>query len=106
MWSTHYWYTLFSIVNEISKEKEPDEENVKSIIYGICLYVPCAKCKEHFKTYIKEHPLDVKNLKRWLSDYRQNTKPIVRARKGCCGKSKLKETKVTNTKRIQGLRNF
>ena len=105
MWSAHYWFVLNSIVREVSKEENPDEKEVKVVIDGICLRVPCSKCRDHYRRYVMENPLDVKNIVHWMNKYRQSTKPVVKVKKtgGCCGR-KIEKAGLTIQKRMQRMR--
>ena len=107
MWSAHYWFVLYSIAKEVSKEEEPDEKEVKAVIDGICLRVPCDKCRGHYRRYVVDNPLDVKNIVQWMNKYRQSTKPVVKVKKsgGCCGrKVENRGMVVTMQKRMHRLR--
>jgi len=106
MWSEHYWYVLESIVNQIMREESPCEEEVRTVVYGICSRVPCAKCRNHFKKYVDTNPLYVNNIKEWLQLYRQSTRTVSKTIKGgCCGKEYVATQKVSTMKKLQSMRN-
>lgn len=73
MWANHYWYVIGSIAKEIEKDKDKDEKLIEQTIRGICSYVPCEKCKKHFKEYVKKNPIDVTNLNTWINNYKKST---------------------------------
>lgn len=113
-WSSQFWFVIEEIARQVSIEKEPDEEKVICIIYGLGSYLPCEKCKIHFKNYIKTNPLKVKNINKWVKDLKENTKtPSKKVNKefskkvGCCGRKPVFiNHKNSNSKKIQALRNI
>lgn len=107
MWSEHYWFVLEGIVNQIMKEESPNEEEVRTVIYGICSRVPCVQCRNHFKKYVDMNPLYVGNVKEWLRLYRQSTKPVSKTIKGgCCGKKYVVTQNESTIKKLQSMRNY
>lgn len=81
MWYQNYWYVIHSISNDNNSKK------VKETIDGICSLLPCLKCRKHYLDYIKKNPIDEKNIKKWIKDYKESIDNVnVVTKKRCCGK--------------------
>jgi len=64
IWGPPAWFFIESII--ISFPKNPTIEEKKSYInffYSLPNILPCQKCREHFKYFLKKYPLDNSILK-------------------------------------------
>ena len=63
IWGPSGWFFIDSIV--LSYPKRPTDkqkQEYKNFFYSFPTILPCDKCREHFKKYIKKYPLSSKIL--------------------------------------------
>lgn len=53
-WDKHWWFVIENIV-----ERSNDQNNLKSweLLYGLAAYLPCQKCRIHFKDYLSREKI-------------------------------------------------
>ena len=64
-WGKDGWIFLHSIAYNYNKEKENDHV-YKAFFKSIQHILPCIYCRRSYKKYIKENPVDMKNLPKWI----------------------------------------
>jgi hypothetical protein len=79
VWGKHGWIFLHSITMAYpDKPSEKDKLNYKNFFHLLMFVLPCDVCREHFKQYISEIPIDnalhsKKKLVEWLINIHNKT---------------------------------
>jgi len=79
VWGKHGWIFLHSITMAYpDKPTEYDKNNYKHFFHLLMFVLPCEVCREHFKQYISEIPIDnaltcKKKLVEWLINIHNKT---------------------------------
>jgi len=75
IWGKHFWKTMHYLSMAYPEAPtEQDKEDIKNFFTSISRVLPCAKCREHFKTNLKNYPLNDKtlssrkNMINWVKD--------------------------------------
>lgn len=69
-WGPKYWYLFDTIVKTYDRTKRA---GVCDLFRSLCTLLPCAKCKEHYRAYMKNYPIENSlqsrdTLHRWVSN--------------------------------------
>jgi len=76
LWGKHFWYTMEAIACTMNQEKK---EHVEKVLNELQYLLPCEKCKNHYREYMKENPVSnhLENpihLLRWMHKLKCNIK--------------------------------
>lgn len=66
VWGPPAWAFLRSSAEACDEESQ---EAYRAFFELLPQVLPCARCREHSRSYLREHPVDVKDLPAWLTRF-------------------------------------
>jgi len=64
IWGPHAWFLIDSVcIGYPNNPTKKYKKNMKKFIYSLRYLLPCIICRNHFKTFCKNNPLDYDILK-------------------------------------------
>jgi hypothetical protein len=84
IWGTYYWYVFQCTAAAYPKQNPTDELRDATLAFfdSFRIMLPCAKCREHYEEWLKDHPPPVEKgqdeLMQWVTDTRKAVENGVR----------------------------
>lgn len=77
LWAPCCWYLLHILAYQIEEDQVKKPDRCLELFKSLGKVLPCPKCQDHFKSYIKKHPIKKNtNLVNWTHDYHNDVNKI------------------------------